>query len=243
MGGHLNVPPIFLKKITQVKKENEDWFRADAAGWDAGAEWSADGELQKKEGKISDPYVIQITNTPVTGEGASTYQGDVFVGNSYSRRTTTNFGNDSHITLSLATVGVTYRDWLSQTESQPFEVGRTMVVTAIANQLEQPVSIRHRDASGKRQDHVMVPTVDPYQSQSDRIIDDYSYTFDGYTEFLLNFNATSGVITIRLYPKNKFVATQLIAGKTGVPEYKEPHIIRVGALPDKMPRPKFIHTA
>ena len=218
------------------KAEKNDWFKADAAGWDT-QEWAV-SEARNGEGKISDPYVIQITNTPVGGDTPSTYQGDVFVGNSYSRRAQSNFGNDSHITLSMATVGITYIEWLSQSESQPFEVGRTMVVSAISNQIEQPVSIRHRDASGKRQDHVLSPLVDPYQNLTDRIIDDYNYTFDGYTEFLINFNSTTGTIFLRLYPTKKYVATQIVAGKNPVPEYKEPHLIRAVGLSDIMPRNK-----
>jgi hypothetical protein len=124
--------------------------------------------------------------------------------------------------------GVTYSELLAQTEQSPFSIGRTMIVSTSAGQLNQTVQITHRDATGKRKDHVIAPIVDPYQTQTDRIVDDYSFLADGYTRIRFNQINASATVFLYLFPMSSFSATQLVAGRDPKKVYEPPYIVKAG---------------
>lgn len=225
------------KNETKNTANDQDWYSADAwssaEGWDSADAWSsAEGNDSASPSRVSAPYIVQVVNACTSAISS------VDIGDSYTNRTTSNFGQNSNITITSTISGVTYLEFLSQSESQPFQVGRTMIISTSAGQLDQTVAVTHRDAVGNRADHIITPTVDPYQNQTDRIIDDYSYLFDGFTRLRFNQINGSATVTVRMYPINKFVATQLIAGRTGLPSYNPPHLIKVA--PSSVPAPKLI---
>ena len=214
----------------------DKWYNSD--GWDSANadDWAfAEGDETHQPQRVSAPYIIRlVSSASAAGNGTS----NVDIGDSYTNRMASNFGQAEAITTTSTITGVTYIEFLAQSESQPFEIGRTMIISTSAGQLDQTVAVTHRDASGSRNDHVIVPTIDPYQNQTDRIIDDYSYLFDGFTR--LRFNRINGgaTVTVRMYPTGKFVATQLLAGRSGLPSYAAPHLIKVA--PSPVPRPKKV---
>jgi len=113
-----------------------------------------------------------------------------------------------------------------------------MIISTSAGQLDQTVAVTHRDSAGNRSDHVITPTLDPYQTQTDRIIDEYEYLFDGFTRLRFNQINASATVTVRLYPIQKFAATQLVAGRNANVLYQAPHLIKVA--PVAVPRPRMI---
>ena len=196
------------------------WLSAEGEGYEFEAGAGTHGDVP-----ISAPYVIQIVNA-CTSAIAS-----VDIGDSYANRAGVsaghwNFNQDSNITISSTIIGVTYLEFLSQSESKPFKVGATMAISTSAGQLEQSIAITHRNASGDRQDHVLTPTLDPYQEQTDRIIDDYEYLFDGYTRLRINQVNGSATLTIRMYQSGMFTATQLVAGRKGLKNYRPAQLVR-----------------
>ena len=211
------------------------WFNADgwqsANGWDSYSSWnnadawrSADAGGAPVQQHQSAPYIIQIVNA------CSSAISSVDIGDSYTNRSANNFGQNSNITITSTISGVTYQEFLAQSESQPFTVGRTMVISTSAGQLDQTVAITHRNASGDRNDHVITPTLDPYQQQTDRIIDEYEYLFDGMTRLRFNQINGSATVTVRLYIKNKFAATQIIAGRPAEQVYQAPNLIKAATV-------------
>lgn len=224
------------KTEKQIANESE-WFNAD--GWQSADSWeNAEGDAwSSAEGgdaalqpqRVSAPYIIQVVN------GCTSAISSVDIGDSYTNRAASNFGQNSNITVSSTITGVTYIEFLAQSESQPFKIGRTMVISTSAGQLDQTVAVTHRDAVGNRNDHVITPTIDPYQNQTDRIIDDYEYLFDGFTRLRFNQINGSATVTVRMYPTGKFVATQLVAGRSGLPSYAAPHLIKVAPSPVARP--------
>lgn len=211
------------------------WFNADgwqsANGWDSYSSWnnadawrSADAGGAPVQQHQSAPYIIQIVNA------CSSAISSVDIGDSYTNRAANNFGQNSNITITSTISGVTYQEFLAQSESQPFTVGRTMVISTSAGQLDQTVAITHRNASGDRNDHVITPTLDPYQQQTDRIIDEYEYLFDGMTRLRFNQINGSATVTVRLYIKNKFAATQIIAGRPAEQVYQAPNLIKAATV-------------
>lgn len=219
-----------MKNHKNISPEDE-WYNS---YWNANAsdaDWaSADGDEEKKE-RVSAPYIIRVVST---NDGGGT--ANVDIGDSYTNRAASNFNQSAQITISSTITGVTYIEFLAQSESQPFYIGRTMVISTSAGQIEQTVAVTHRDANGDRVDHILAPTVDPYQNQTDRIIDDYTYLFDGATRLRINRVNALATVTFRLYPTGKFVATQLVAGRNALPKYMAPHIIKVA--PTAVARPK-----
>ena len=216
----------------------DEWFSADN-GWDeASAQWEnmddwgsadADAQAQARPVRTSAPYIIQLVNACTTAIA------NVDVGDSYLQRAASNFGQSANITITSTISGVSYIEFLAQSESQPVKIGRTMVICTTAGQLDQTIAVTHRDASGNRADHIITPTVDPYQNQTDRIIDDYEYLFDGYTRLRFNQINASATVTLRMYPINKFVATQLIAGRGAEQTYGPPHIVKAALVQVKKP--------
>ena len=230
-----------MRNTNENSANANDWFSADGATWNSDGWTSAEGEDQwssadsdagRRTTRTSIPYIIQLVNA-CTSAIAS-----VDIGDSYLQRAATNFGQSANITITSTVTGATYLEFLAQSESQPFKVGRTMVISTSAGQLDQTIAITHRDASGNRLDQVITPTLDPYQNQTDRIIDDREYLFDGYTRLRFNQINASATVTVRLYPVNKFVATQMIAGRGAEQNYSPPHLIKVA--PVAVGRPKSI---
>jgi hypothetical protein len=228
-----------MKKFKNQNPQNDqDWFNAD--GWQSADAWenaegdswaAAEGEAAPPS-RVSAPYIIQLVNACTSAISS------VDVGDSYANRAATNFSQNSNITITSTITGVTYIEFLAQSESQPFKIGRTMVISTSAGQLDQTVGVTHRDATGNSATHVITPTIDPYQNQTDRIIDDYEYLFDGFTRLRFNQINASATVTVRMYPTGKFVATQLVAGRPGLPQYAAPHLIKVA--PTSIPRPRMI---
>ena len=228
-----------MNRNTRNTAQEQEWFSADgwesADAWESaeGDSWSdADGSASPAPSRVSAPYIIQLVNACTTAIAS------VDIGDSYANRAATNFNQSTNITLTSTVTGVTYIEFLAQTESQPFKIGRTMVISTSAGQLDQTIAVTHRDATGNRADHIITPTIDPYQNQTDRIVDDYEYLFDGFTRLRFNQINASATVTVRMYPINKFVATQMVAGRPAQNVYAAPHIIKVA--PTAIARPKFI---
>ena len=222
-----------------MERNNNDWFNADGDNWQSGDgdSWSSADSWQSAEGgapaplRTSAPYIVQIVNA-CTSAIAS-----VDIGDSYTNRTVSNFGQSSNITITSTISGITYIEFLAQSESQPVKIGRTMIISTSAGQLDQTVAVTHRDAVGNRADHIITPTVDPYQNQTDRIIDEYEYLFDGFTRLRFNQINGSATVTTRMYPVSKFVATQMVAGRPAQQVYSAPHLIKVA--PTAIPAPRL----
>ena len=185
---------------------------------------NADSETDDDdEDRFSAQYIIQIRHTnPIVGAVSN-----VDVGDAYTNRTATNFGQNTNITITSTISGVTYLEFLSQSESQPFIVGRTMIISTTAGQIEQTVAVTHRNASGDRLDHIITPTIDPYQIQTDRVVDDYEYMFDGMSRLRFNQIASNATVTIRMYLISKWSSTQEIAGRNAKIRYAKPNILKL----------------
>ena len=197
----------------EYQKNRDEWLFADSDNDGSGSE------------SVSVPYIIQIVNACTSAIA------DVDIGDSYANRAGTsagpwNFNQNSNITITSTVSGVTYIEFLAESESKPFKVGRTMIISATAGQFNQTAAVTHRDAAGNRMDHVIVPTIDPYQNQTDRILDEYEYLFDGFTRLRFRQINGSATVTTRLYKVSNFSATQIVAGRSGERQFKAPHIIK-----------------
>lgn len=132
------------------------------------------------------------------------------MGDSYQTRTASNFGQNANIAITSTVVGITYIEFLAQSESKPFVVGRTEIISTTNRQCDIPVTVTHRDADGHRKDFVVGQNVDPYQWQVGRVVDDTEYVMDGLTRILFRQILASTTATLRIYPVEEFNAFEFI---------------------------------
>lgn len=209
-----------------MKQDNQQFFQAafeeNRNKWLCADSWLQDSSDPEKRLRPTASYIIQIVSTK--GSAAT-----VDIGDSYTNRTADNFGQDGNITITSTIQGVTYREFLAQSEEEPFMVGRTMVISTSSGQLENPVLITHRNANGDADQHAIMALIDPYQKLTDRVIDDKEYLFDGMSRLRFRINA-SATVAIKLYLVNKWAASQEIANRSALVQYQPPRIVKAAPI-------------
>lgn len=124
--------------------------------------------------------------------------------------------------------GVSYEAFLAQTEGAPFRVGKTVIISSSTGQLDQPVTITTREATGKRIDHVFTPSPDPYQNLTNTVVDYYEYDFGGYSQISFNQINGSATVVVKLFPLN---LEPIIYDKDGVPKprrkFLDPYVFQL----------------
>lgn len=199
--------------FNSVAEENrKKWLSANAE------EANEYGSNAKKHG-VSNFFALKITNT-----GGATIS-NVDIGDSYANRSLSNFGNNIEISTTSSIPGVTYQEWLAQTESRPFRVGRTEIISATANQLNESYALTHRNASGEAQSEAISPDLDPYQRQTDRVVLDYDYLFDGFSRIRIGRVLPTAVIRIKIWPSAIYSGTQELAGNGDVELFTMPKVL------------------
>jgi hypothetical protein len=217
------------------------YFSADGNEWGAdawangsGDEWSADAwanfnapqmqaqQIQAKNAELSrsQPIIIVITNA------ATSAIANVQIYGSLNNRTATNFGQNAAITFTSGIPNVNYLQILGNSESKNFKVGRTMIISSTSGQIEQTVNVAHYTDTGDQLNHFIIPTIDPYQQQTDRIVDDFEYLLDGFTSLTFTSILASATVTVRLYLLRRFSATQIAAGGNPNLQWAPPNIVR-----------------
>ena len=136
------------------------------------------------------PHIIQITNN------SSEPIEFVLIGHAYANRFENNFGQDPNISITSLVQGVSYLEFLAQSEKQPFEVEKTIIKSTSAGQLDQLVSVIHPVERGdlpKLKEHPIVT------KQKDQLIDEYKYLFDGHTKLWFKYILGNSKVKIYLY--------------------------------------------
>jgi len=139
--------------------------------------------------KIS-PYVIRIVNN------SSEPIEYVVMGHSYSSRMEKNFGQDPNIIITSLVPGVSYLEFLAQSEKQPFEVAKTIIKSTSQGQLDQKISVIHPLPGNplKLKEHPIVT------KQKEQLIDEYKYRFDGEAKLWFKYINGNATVTIYIYP-------------------------------------------
>jgi len=174
---------------------------------------------------ISDPYVIQYTNT-----SASDVTGTLFGYNDYSL--TTNFNNPAAIGIPTTLQGGTYNRLISQTQNKPLKIGKwrfqasqSGATNNVAAQLAVTVTINQVDASGKQYSVPLNLSImrDAYQQQSDIIDVNRPVTVDGNTYLNFTVKATTALI-ISVFPIEIISAKSRLNGGASVNLSRAPRL-------------------
>lgn len=217
-----------MKNNKNSNLPKETWYNSDGwsggDGWSGaagqnGGDWSANGGGQNPGMHSSSmAYILQMVNACTTAIA------NVDIGDAATNRTATNFGQSTNITITSTIPGVTYLEYLATSETSPFEVGLTMIISTSAGQLDQAIAVTHRNPGGKRQDFIIMPTLSPFQTQTDRITDDTTYLMDGMCRLRWNQINASATVTCRQYIKGKFSPIQIVADRPSLGSYQAPNI-------------------
>jgi len=142
---------------------------------------------------VSDPYVVQYTNTVAVNADCFLMGFNDFFGSA-------NFGNPATVTISMLNGG-TYGRLIAQSNNKIFKVGKWRFESTDLTQLTVTMSIFHVDANGKEYKTPMNLSVlkDAYQFQSTIIDVPKPVTFDGNTFISFQLKA-SATLVISIYP-------------------------------------------
>lgn len=172
----------------------------------------------KRNNFYSAPICIQIKSTfPVP-------QNNVVIYGSLLNRAAFNynlpFGSATvGVFATSLTPGITYQQLLANSENKPFKVGRTLIISSSPGQLDTNITITHSTDNGDMLKHVVVPTLDPFQSQTDRILDGYEYLMDGFGSITFDRINANSIIDIELSILRRFSGTLAADGKYPLIQY------------------------
>ena len=178
----------------------------------SGAYFTGNGGYNGQDGSMSggaqapaaqaQPYIITISNSTASQVNnfvifnAWNYlygQGGTFTNGSL---VPTNTG----VTISGALSNVTYQYLLSQTNTIPFAVGATQIITTVnAAQVNQSMQVQSIDANGDAVSKQIIWAINPFQNQNGTIINNTQYRIDGSTS--LTFSVLpNAVFTLYFWP-------------------------------------------
>lgn len=178
--------------------------------------------------KPSLPYSIQISSA----SAAAVQNFDVFGASTYLNNAQVTFdvnGNliIGNVTISSQTPNVTYRDLLQQSAWQPFTNGQTYIqCSSPTAQILVPYTITTKDSSGVLMQIPGKPKKDPYQQQSDLLIDSTIWSIDGLSKMTFNQILPFAVLNLDFYPQSNINSGRLLNNQQPGKDYGNPGIIR-----------------
>lgn len=190
----------------------DDFFGANGGGGGMGA-------------PTSQPYIINVTSASASAVA------DFAVLGSYEFINNAGFtaGGDlvvGDITISSGIAGITYREMLYQFMQNPFSVGLTYLQSATANQVLETLAINTRDANGNEAQKTLVPTIDPYQQQSNIVAMRYGFRIDGFTKVIISSVLANATVKLYFYPSDNINLARGLSGRPVSERFGNPGIVK-----------------
>ena len=171
----------------------------------------------------SQPYIISLYNSSAADIS------NVEVGGAYNNITTTvgTKANTEGIEYTMGISGVTYLEFLWQSSSKPFVVGLTYLQSdgGSAAVLET-ITVKVVDSNGNQQQKTLVPTIDPYQNQTDITVLKHTYKWDGFTTLTVNSIAAKATLKVYLFPSETVSQGRALTGNSIARGYGNPNVVR-----------------
>lgn len=192
----------------------DDFFQANGQG--AGMSASA---------PTSQPYIINITSADASAVPNFAVLGSYeFINNAGFTA-----GGDlviGSVTISSGISGITYREMLYQFMQNPFSVGLTYLQSATANQVLETLAINTRDANGNEAQKTLVPTIDPYQQQSNIVAMRYGFRIDGFTKVIISSVLAGATVKLYFYPSDNINLARGLSGRSVSEAFGNPGIVK-----------------
>lgn len=173
----------------------------------------------------SQPYIINITST----DGAAVPNFEVLGSYEFINNAGFTSGGDlvlGDITISSGIANITYREMLYQFMNNPYSVGLTYIQSSTAGQVLETLSLNTRDANGNEAQKSLVPTIDPYQQQSDIIALKFPYRIDGFTKMIIRSVLASSTVKLYFYPADNINLARGLSGRPVSKQFGNPGIVR-----------------
>jgi len=167
----------------------------------------------------SQPYIITISNTTTNSVASNV------IGKAFANITAAGNGINAGVTYTMGISGTTYVEFLYQQLNKPFIVGLTYVDASSQAQALKTLQLKVRDTNGNVQERTIVPTVDPYQQQTDILAIRQSWRWDGFTSIAVDLNASASA-TFYFYPSENVNLTRGLAGQSVARGYGNPNVVR-----------------
>ena len=171
----------------------------------------ADGGMASQDVQTSQPYIVNVTST--SGSAVSNFN----ILGSYQYINNTGFVNGNltigSITISSGIPDITYQEMLYQFMNNPYSVGLTYIQSATQNQVLQTLSVNTRDANGNLAQKTLVPTIDPYQQQTNIIAMKYAYRIDGFTKIIIAQVLANATLSLYFYPADNINLARALGGQ------------------------------
>lgn len=171
----------------------------------------------------SQPYIISLYNS-TTADVSS-----VEIGAAYNNITAIsgNFANTAGIVYTMGITGVTYLEFLWQSTTKPFVVGLTYLqCDGSSAAVLETIVVKVVDTNGNQQQKTLVPTIDPYQQQSDITVLKHTYKWDGFTSLTINKIATGKTLKVYLFPSETVSQGRALTGNSIARGYGNPNVVR-----------------
>ena len=175
----------------------DDFFNAEGMGG---------GSVQ-----TSQPYIVNVTST----SGSAVQNFEILGSYQYINNAGFTAGGDlviGSITISSGISDVTYQEMLYQFMNNPYSVGLTYLQSATANQVLETLSVNTRDANGNLAQKTLVPTIDPYQQQTNIIAMKYAYRIDGFTKIIIRQVLANATVKLYFYPADNINLARALGG-------------------------------
>lgn len=186
-----------------------------------GAEYlNASGSSAGLGGATSQPYILDIVNSHATVPQPA------IVGGAYSNINATNFGNHADITITMGIGGLTYTEFLYQSMNKPFVTGLMYLSSSNASQVLEALTIKQKDVNGNESSKVIIPTVDPYQFQTNKVAITFNWKFDGFTTVTVAAILAVSSLKMYLYPAENVSTGRALTGGQVVKGFSAPDIVK-----------------
>ena len=173
--------------------------------------------------QTSQPYILDITST--SGSAVSNFE----VLGSYQYINNAGFQTNGDLVLGSITISsgisdVNYREMLYQFMNNPYSVGLTYIQSATTNQVLETISVNTRDANGNLAQKTLVPTIDPYQQQTNIIAMKYAYRIDGFTKIILRQVLANATVKLYFYPADNINLARALGGNSVSRQFGTPPV-------------------
>ena len=172
----------------------------------------------------SQPYIVDITST--SGSAVQNFE----VLGSYQYINDAGFQSNGDLVIGSVTISsgitdITYREMLYQFMNQPYSVGLTYIQSATANQVLETISVNTRDANGNTAQKTLVPTIDPYQQQTNIIAMKFAYRIDGFTKLIVRQILANATLKLYFYPADNINLSRALGGSPVTRQFGNPNVV------------------
>ena len=191
---------------------------------------------------VSDPYIITVTagTTVTTGTVVNIFFANSALGGFQYSTADLALANASGpgwyrgtyypaTNISISTAFANYQQLLQQSQTKPFQIGKTLLIAAAGNniplQVSSPIIYSEQYANGSQANKPLIFVYDISQQIQTQTVNKNTYTIDGNTQLAFTLQSSTGtasVTSLYVYPTIEVNTSAALTGNTVVNSYSAP---------------------